>query len=403
MTTHARGAAVVSGGLLDLGPTASGPLDGARVAVKDLFDVAGTTTGAGNPTLAEGPPATSDAAAVAALRHAGARVVAKTATDELAMGMFGVNSHYGTPPNPAAPARVPGGSSSGSASMVAAGDADLGLGTDTGGSIRVPAAFCGLFGLRPTHGRIDVTGVRPMAPDFDTVGLLARDLSLLRTAVGVLTPARPPRPLRALVVCTDLLDAALDANAARTEEFAHTAASSLGLELRRERLSVVDVREVFWPLMSRQLGQSNGAWVSESRPVLGEGIAARITAAGQVDDLDVATASQARAALVAHMADLLEDAIAVLPTTWAPPPRRDTPHDQLMAWRDRNLRVVVGASLTGAPQLTLPAGTVDDGHGPAPVGVSLLGLPGDDELLLETAAQLTDRGAPLIEGEVGRG
>ena len=398
MTTAAHGGAVVSGGLLDLGPTGSGPLDGVRVAVKDLFDVAGTTTGAGNPTLAEGPPATSDAAAVVALRHAGATIVAKTATDELAMGMFGVNSHYGTPPNPAAPARVPGGSSSGSASMVAAGDAELGLGTDTGGSIRVPAAFCGLFGLRPTHGRIDVAGVRPMAPDFDTVGLLAQDLSLLRTAVGVLTPARPARPVRGLVVCTDLLDAALGAHASRTEELAHATASSLGLELRRERLSLVDLREVFWPLMSRQLWQSNGAWMSSARPVLGEGIAERITAAGQVDDLDVATASRARAALVTRMAELLDDAIAVLPTTWAPPPRRDTPHDQLMAWRDHNLDLVVAASLTGAPQLTLPAGTVDDGHGPSPVGVSLLGLPGDDELLLETAAQLTDRGAQLAHG-----
>ena len=394
MTTH-PGAAVVCGGVLDLGPTAPGPLDGVRVAVKDLFDVAGTTTGAGNPTLTGGPPATSDAAAVAAVRRAGATVVAKTATDELAMGMFGVNSHFGTPPNPVAPTRVPGGSSSGSASMVAAGDADLGLGTDTGGSIRVPAAFCGLFGLRPTHGRIDVTGSRPMAPDFDTVGLLARDLSLLRTAVGVLTPARPPRPVRALVLCTDLLDAALGACAERTEEVALAAASTLGLELRRERLSDDDLREVFWPLMSRQLWQSNGAWMTESAPVLGEGIAARIRAAGLVADPDVAAASRARAALVARLADLLDDAVAVLPTTWAPAPLRDTPHDELMAWRDRNLRVVVGASLTGAPQLTLPAGTVDDGDGPAPVGVSLLGLPGDDELLLETAARLDDTAARL--------
>ena len=402
MTAHS-GSALVSGGLLDLGPTAPGPLDGVRVAVKDLFDVAGSTTGAGNPTLAAGPPATGDAAAVDAVRRAGATVVAKTATDELAMGMFGVNTHFGTPPNPAAPTRVPGGSSSGSASMVAAGDADLGLGTDTGGSIRVPAAFCGLFGLRPTHGRIDITGVRPMAPDFDTVGLLARDLPLLRTAVGVLTPARPPRPVRALVLCTDLLAATLDAGAARTEELAAAAARSLGLELRREPCSETDLRAIFWPLMSRQLWQANGAWVTEARPVLGEGIAERIRAAGLLEEREVEAASRARAALVAHMAAVLDDAIAVLPTTWAPAPRRDTPHDRLMEWRDLNLRFVVGASLTGAPQLPLPAGTVDDGDGPAPFGVSLLGLPGDDELLLETAARLVDGGARLDEREGRRG
>ncbi|MBX6388623.1 MAG: amidase, partial [Frankia sp.] len=131
------------------------------VAVKDLIDIAGRVTAAGNPTLSAGPPATRTAPCVEALLAAGATVVGKTATDELAMGMFGVNSHYGTPPNPAAPDRVPGGSSSGSASVVAAGIADLGIGTDTGGSIRVPGAFCGLVGLRPPPRRGAPTRGRP--------------------------------------------------------------------------------------------------------------------------------------------------------------------------------------------------------------------------------------------------
>ena len=389
--------ALAPGGRLDLAPTGSGPLDGVRVAVKDLFDVAGTVTGAGNPTLGAGRPATRDAAAVAALRRSGATVVAKTATDELAMGMFGVNSHYGTPPNPAAPSRVPGGSSSGSASMVAAGDADLGLGTDTGGSIRVPAAFCGLFGLRPTHGRVDAEGVRPMAPGFDTVGLLARDPSLLGAALGVLSTDRRPRQVRALVLCTDLVAAATDACATRTMELAEAAASALGLELRRAPLCDTDLRAVFWPLMSRELWQSNGAWATDGSPVLGDGIAERIAAAAQVTDAEVDVATAARQALLDRLTGLLDDAVAVLPTTWGPPPRRDTPLDRLLAWRDRNLSFVVGASLAGAPQLSLPAGTVDDGDGPAPIGVSLLGLPGDDELLIDTAAALVDRAAGLVE------
>ncbi|MDQ2678822.1 MAG: amidase family protein [Actinomycetota bacterium] len=391
--------ALAPDGRLDLGPTGSGPLDGVRVAVKDLFDVAGTVTGAGNPTLAAGPPATRDAAAVATLRRSGATVVAKTATDELAMGMFGVNSHYGTPPNPAAPSRVPGGSSSGSASMVAAGAADLGLGTDTGGSIRVPAAFCGLFGLRPTHGRIDAAGVRPMAPGFDTVGLLARDLSLLGAAFGVLSSGHRPRHVRALVLCTDLVATASEASATRTTELAEAAASALGLELRRSPLCDTDLRAVFWPLMSRELWQSNGAWAADDSPVLGDGIAERIAAAAHVTDDEVDTATGAGAELVGHLTALLDDAVAVLPTTWGPPPRRDTPLDRLLAWRDRNLTFVVAASLAGAPQLTLPAGTVDDGDGPAPIGVSLLGLPGDDELLIDTAARLVDLSAARVAGE----
>ncbi len=380
--------ALAPAGRLDLGPTGAGALDGVRVAVKDVFDVAGTVTGAGNPSLAAGSAATDDAAAVARLRHAGASIAAKTATDELAMGMFGANTHYGTPTNPAAPDRVPGGSSSGSASMVAAGDADLGLGSDTGGSIRVPAAFCGLFGLRPSHGRIDTTGLRPMAPSFDAVGLLAGQLGLLRRAFGVLSDIHTPRRVAALMVATDLVDGAIDPCAARTLELAGRLADALGCELRHSPLFDDDPVAAFWPLMSRQLWQTNGAWLTDETPLLGEGIEVRIRTAGEVTDAEVRAAELARAALRDRLTSLLEDAVVVLPTTWSSPPRRDTPHAQLMAWRDRNLLYVVAAPLLGAPQLSVPAGEVDDGDGPAPVGISLLGLPGDDELLLGLAERL---------------
>lgn len=378
-------------------------LEGVRVAVKDLFDVAGMVTGAGNPTLAAGPPVSRDAAAVAALRAAGAQVVAKVATDELAMGMFGVNSHYGTPANPAAPDRVPGGSSSGSASAVAAGDADLGLGTDTGGSIRVPASFCGLVGLRPTHGRISLEGVRPMAPGFDTVGLLAADVSGVADAFDTLIgpaavpapgsaavpasapitqPAAGPREVTDLVLLTDLVDRAEPAVAERTRECAQAWAGQLGLGLREAGLAAGEnLVEIFWPLMSRQLWESNGAWVETENPVLGEGIAERIAAAGLTGDGEVAAAEQARAELRSRLAELLDGAIAVLPTTIDVAPLRTSTHADLMAFRDRNLALIVPASLCGAPQLTLPVGQ-DRG---APFGVSLLGLPDDDELLLATA------------------
>ncbi|WP_114424096.1 amidase family protein [Nocardioides houyundeii] len=385
-------------GELVVGPTGAGPLDGVTVAVKDLFDVAGRVTAAGNPTLAAGVPASSHAEAVARLLRAGATVVGKTATDELAMGMFGANTHYGTPPNPAAPDRVPGGSSSGSASAVAAGLADLGLGTDTGGSIRVPGAFCGLVGLRPTHGRIDTAGLRPMAPRFDTVGLLAREVATVGAAFGALAAApRAPRGVRRLVLLTDLLDLAAPEVATATMRTAVRLAEATGLQLvglpllddpLPEGMRAPELLSVFWPLMSRQLWHTNGAWLREADPTLGEGIADRIRVAGTVTDAEVRAAESGRARLVQRLESLLLEEVAVLPTTIAAAPLRTSSHASLMDYRDRNLPLVVPASLAGAPQLTLPAGRVTDyGTGTsAPVGVSLLGLPGDDELLLDLAA-----------------
>ncbi|MDP6620082.1 MAG: amidase family protein, partial [Nitrospinota bacterium] len=159
---------------------AGGPLAGLRFAVKDLYDVEGHVTGRGNPDwLATHGPAESTAPAVARLVEAGATMIGKTITDELAFSLFGENFHYGTPVNTRAPDRVPGGSSSGSASAVAGGLVDFAVGSDTGGSVRVPASFCGILGIRPTHGRISLEGCMPLAPSLDTVGWFANDPELL--------------------------------------------------------------------------------------------------------------------------------------------------------------------------------------------------------------------------------
>jgi len=182
--------AFVPGPRARLAALATGPLDGLTFVVKDLIDVAGHVTGAGNPDwAARQSPATRSAPVVERLLRAGAMLVGKTVTDELAFSLEGENAHYGTPINPQAPDHLPGGSSSGSAVAVAAGLADLGLGTDTGGSVRVPASFCGLFGWRPTHGRLSMEGVVPFAPGYDTVGLLARDAACLRRAARCLLGA----------------------------------------------------------------------------------------------------------------------------------------------------------------------------------------------------------------------
>ena len=192
-------------GEVSLAGAPAGPLAGLTFAAKDLFDIAGHVTGAGNPDwLASHAPAPRTAPVVQRLVDAGASMAGKTHTDELSRGIFGENAHYGTPVNPKAPDRVPGGSSSGSAAAVAGGLVDFALGTDTGGSVRVPASFCGLYGIRPTHGRLPFDGVIPQAPSFDTIGWFAREPALLARIATVLLGIEPARTLpHRLVVAED--------------------------------------------------------------------------------------------------------------------------------------------------------------------------------------------------------
>ena len=177
-----------------------GPLAGLTFAAKDVFDIAGSRTGFGNPAWLEShPPATSTAPAVQLLLDAGADMVGKTVTDEITYSLSGQNAHYGTPLNSAAPGRIPGGSSSGSASAVAGGLVDFALGTDCGGSVRLPASYCGILGIRPSHGRISLEGVAPFTWSFDVAGWFARDADVFAKVGDVLLdeqfPAIPARLL----------------------------------------------------------------------------------------------------------------------------------------------------------------------------------------------------------------
>ena len=195
--------AFVPGVEVDIAGADEGPLSGLRFAAKDIFDVAGSVTGCGNPDWARSHgPADAHSAAVQALLDAGAHLVGKTITDEFAYSLNGINHHYGAPTNSNAPGRITGGSSSGSASAVAGGAVETALGSDTGGSVRIPASYCGLYGIRPTHGRISLEGVMPLAPSLDTVGWFARDAELLRRVGEVLfsdSLASAPAVVRLLI------------------------------------------------------------------------------------------------------------------------------------------------------------------------------------------------------------
>ena len=276
-----------------------GTLAGQRLAVKDMFDVAGHVTGAGNPDWrASHPIAVRTAPAVQALSDAGAHLVGKTQTDELAYSLNGANGHYGTPRNPAAPDRLPGGSSSGSATAVASGDADIGLGTDTGGSIRVPSSYCGLYGFRPSWGAIDIGGCVPLAPRFDTVGFMCRTPELLATVGEVLLPeqeAAAPEGVRWLSPEGLLPNtASVAAQCERLGWALHDEIVLTGTFMRT-------ASKAFRVLQGREIWRTHGRWIRSVHPRFAPDVAARFKWASALTEKDEVAASQWAADIVAQL------------------------------------------------------------------------------------------------------
>ena len=276
----------------------TGPLAGLTFAAKDIYDIAGARTGFGSPAwLAEHPPATKTAWAVQRLLDAGATLVGKTHTDEMTYSLTGENAHYGTPLNVRAPGRIPGGSSSGSAAATAAGLVDFALGSDTGGSIRGPASFCGVFGLRPTHGRIPLEGARPLAPSFDACGWFADRPDILGRVGQVLLdrPAVARRPRRLLLAedAFALADPAVqEALAGPVRQLAALADSLTPMTLAPEGLATWT--EHFRLLQAREIWQTYGSWLERVQPTLGPGVRERFAWASTITEEVVAPLRQWR-------------------------------------------------------------------------------------------------------------
>jgi amidase len=374
-----------------------GELSGVSLAVKDVIDVAGVPTGGGNPDfLSEASPATSDADAVAALSAAGATIVGKAITDELAFSLSGTNVHYGTPLNSAAPGHVPGGSSSGSASAVAGGEADIALGTDTAGSVRVPSSYCGVFGLRPTHGRVSLRGALPLAPSFDTCGLFASDGELLERAgrllLGSGSDARGEAPVR-FVLGTDLLAEADPGVAEAVSAAAERLAGGLGVPIERVDVASGRLGDWFQAFRARQLVEvwrEWGPWISSRHPSFGPGVAARFEAASSARAEDAVSADAARDEVRGILDRVLPPGGAlVLPTAATVAPLPDLDADTKEDLRGRTMRLTCIAGLAGAPAVSLPVPTVDG----LPVGLCLVARPGEDETLLAAARLASDAAA----------
>ena len=374
----------------DLPPTGQGALSGLHFGLKDLVDVAGRVTGCGNPVWADTHGAAGRHAPVLeTLLAAGAHCVGKTHTDELAYSLMGANAHYGTPLNPAAPDRVPGGSSSGSASAVAAGSVEFAIGTDTRGSVRLPASFCGLYGLRTTHGRISMEGVAPLAPSFDALGWFARDLDTMgRVAQSYGLRAsqrvdglRMPGDLWSLAEMQTV--EALSPAIARLER----AIGSANIDpLREADADYGDWREVFRIIQAHEAWRAHGSWIESCDPRFGPGVRERFAAACGISDAEAATARAARDGIRSHVSDAVTGgSIIVIPTSPGPAPMLSADADALDVFRTRALSLLCPAGLAGLPQLSVPVAHSEN----APVELSLIGPAGSEGALLEVAALIS--------------
>jgi amidase len=369
---------------------ASGPLAGLHFAAKDVYAIAGVRACYGNPAwLATHPPATQTAPVVQRLLAAGASLAGLVITDELALSLTGENAHYGTPPNPRAPERVPGGSSCGSAAAVASEMVDFALGTDTGGSVRVPASHCGLFGLRPTHGAVSMEGVLPLAPSFDTVGWFSRDAEAsARIGDVLLPPSAAGAAPRALYVWSGA-EALLDLEARPVfRRAAQQLAAALGQPLVACDLAgapePLQWLLSYYTVQGAELVGLHRAFLESHLASFGPLIKVRLSHILSGGPLPLVAAEAQRQQLTAALAaQLAEGAWLILPSAPGAAPLRGQPDAVIEAYTARGITLGALASLSGFPQLSLPLAQVNG----CPFGLSLLAPAHADRALLDVACR----------------
>lgn len=369
----------------DIGHAAIGLLSGLRLAVKDLFDVAGYPTAAGNAAvLAASGIKTATAPLVQTLLDAGACFVGKTNTDELAYSLIGGNIHFGMPRNPRDPNLIPGGSSSGSAVAVAAGLADLGLGTDTSGSIRLPAAINGLIGWRPTHGSLDNRAVRPLAPSFDVPGFMTTSLEPMAAAMSAVgMPAANDRPI-SILIPEDIFETIDDAIADEIIASLRSAAMPIRKIDSISSASLADLAVAFITILQKEAWASNKALLEQSPEAISPDIAARLRSGSRLDEKDVREACRIRKLFSGEIDRLLcESVVVALPTLAVSPPTRDAGPETFAAFRSACIKLLCLSGLGGCPQLAFPIG-----RGAGNVSLSLLGARSADSMLMNVARRL---------------
>ena len=366
-----------------------GPLSNMTFAAKDIFDIKGFVTGGGNPDWkATQNPAEQTAWAVQMLVDAGAVMVGKTLTDEITRGIFGENAHYGTPVNSNALGRVPGGSSSGSASAVAGTLVDFALGSDTGGSVRVPASFCGLYGLRPTHGRIPLSGVLPQSSSYDTVGWFARDIETFSKVGTVILQSDISNTLpKKVVIAEDAFELLDRSTYEALQPSVRRICKLIGGEsiVRLSETTLAEWRDQQGTLQSREAWDTVKNWIDEVNPRFSFEVTERYILAKHISDEEILSAEKVKAQIVSRMSHILaNNAVILLPTTVGPAPPTGQKLSDRTNLRLKTSQLTCIAGTPGGPQINLPLAE-EDGF---PIGISILGSPGDDEMLIVVARQL---------------
>jgi amidase len=390
--------AFIPGPRAELAPLGGGALDGLTFAVKDLYDLAGVVTSYGNPDWARTHgPAAATAPVVMALLEAGGHCVGKTKTVELAYGLTGENVWHGTPVNPSAPDRFPGGSSCGSAAAVAEGLVDFAMGSDTGGSVRIPASYCGTYGIRPTWGAISLAGCCPLGPSFDTPGWFAGRASVLRLVGEVLLPEDSPGPDKPMpLIKAQSVWGNADPAVARALSPALEVAEALWgrcVNLQSAPEMLAETYENFRCAQAQEAWATLGGWIERTSPQFGPGVKERFAAAKAMDPAKSAAGRAYRRMFSARMRSLLAGGgVMIYPTSPMPAPLLTTTLAEQDVVRERTMGVTAFAGLAGLVEVTLPCARVEG----APVGLSLVAAPGRDRALLRMAERLAaELGLPV--------
>ena len=366
-----------------------------RVAVKDLFAVQGQVIGAGNQQwlAQQSTPETASAPAVQQLLDAGASVQGMARTDEFAYSLAGTNGHYGTPPNPRVPDRISGGSTSGPASAVALGQADIGLGTDTGGSIRIPSSYQGLWGIRPSHGAVSVEGLIPLAPSFDTVGWICRDAGTLRRAGDALLPAAREQALSKILVAPHLMDIADAPVAALLQQ----ALSAWGGDLPTPQQIDFDASQLagwvkaFQTRQGYEAWKANGAWIARHWDSLNPDVKSRFQSASRITEADLQAADVVLAKARVTIDALLGDSVLLLPSASSFAPLRTEAAmggKVIETARAKTFQLTCIAGISGRCAISMP---VPYGQH-APAGLCMVGPRGRDRDLLNLAVAVEKQG-----------